>query len=326
MPKIRRRMMMMGAGAALALPAVARAQSDYPNRPVRCIVPYAAGGGTDFIGRGTTEKLSRQMGQQFILEHRGGAAGVLGAETVLKATPDGYTLLLTPQGPIQLVQHLRKIPYDPLKDFIPVGRLGEQIAGLAVHPSMGVNNLAELVALAKKSPGKYTYATAGVGSVNHLRGETFKLMAGIDLLHVPYKGVGEALPDLLGGVVNCMFDSVIFPHAKAGKLTMMAMLGAERYSEFPDVPTMKEAGYPEFDVPVWFGLYAPVGVPQVIVEKLHAELAKFATDEDFRAKQFSGGTMVYKEVLSLPDLRARVAKQSEQFADLIRRANIKLES
>ena len=224
---IHRRTLLAGLGGALASPLLggvprpAQAQADYPSRPVRCIVPYAAGGGTDFIARGTTEKLSRQTGQQFIVEHRAGAAGALGAESVVKATPDGYTLLLTPQGPIQLLPHLRKLAYDPLKDLIPVGRMAEQIAGMAVHPSLGVKNMAEFIALLKKNPGKYTYATAGVGSVNHLRAETFKLMAGVDMMHVPYKGVGEALPDLLSGVVQCMFDSVIFPHAKAGKLTMM---------------------------------------------------------------------------------------------------------
>ena len=326
MPKIRRRTLIAGAGAALALPAVALAQTDYPNRPVRCIVPYAAGGGTDFPARGMAEKLSRQTGQQFVIEHRAGAAGALGAESVVKSTPDGYTLLFTPQGPVQLLPHLRKLPYDALKDLIPVGRVSEQIAGMAVHPSVGVKNLAEFIALLKKNPGKYTYATAGVGSVNHLRAETFKLMAGVDMLHVPYKGVGEALPDLLGGVVHCMFDAVIFPHAKAGKLTMLTMLGSERFSEFPDVPTMKEQGFPDYSVPVWFGLYAPAGAPLAILEKLHAEVAKLATDEEFHARQFAAGGHVYREVLSLPALRERVAKQSEQFADLIKRANIKLES
>lgn len=332
MHKLQRRVLLTGLGAAAGAgllrdnAGTAQAQSDYPSRPVRCIVPYAAGGGTDFIARGTTEKLSRQIGQQFVIEHRGGAAGALGAESVVKSTPDGYTLLLTPQGPIQLLPHLRKLAYDPLKDLIPVGRMAEQIAGMAVHPSLGVKTLAEFIAILKKNPGKYTYATAGVGSVNHLRGETFKLMAGVDLLHVPYKGVGEALPDLLSGVVQCMFDSVIFPHAKAGKLTMMTMLGAERYSEFPDVPTMKEQGFPDYDVPVWFGIYAPLGTPAPIMEKLHREIATVHADEDFRAKQFAGGTQVYREALSLPQLREKVAAQSAQFADLIRRANIKLDS
>lgn len=330
---MKRRQVVSGIAAGFAastfvsLPRSAHAQgaTDYPNRPVRIIVPYAAGGGTDFIARGLAEKLSQQTGQQFVIEFRGGAAGALGAEAVVKSTPDGYTLLLTPQAPIQLLPHLRKLPYDPLKDLIPVGRMAEQIAGFAVHPSLGVKTMTEFVALAKQHPGKYSFGTAGVGSVNHLRVETLKLMAGINLLHVPYKGVGEALPDLLGGVIHMMVDSNVLPAAKAGKLELIAVLTAERYSEFPHVATMREQGFPEFDVPVWFGTYAPAGVPAPILEKLHREIATVHTDAEFQAKQFSGGTFVYREALSLPQLQERIAKDSARFADLIRRADIKLD-
>jgi len=306
-------------------PAQGQRATDYPNRPVRIVVPYAAGGPTDFIARGTAEKLSQQMGQQFVIENRGGAAGALGAEAVVKSTPDGYTLLLTPQAPIQLLPHLRKLNYDPIKDLIPVGRMSEQIAGFAVHPSLGVKNMTEFVALAKKNPGKFTFGTAGVGSVNHLRVETLKLMTGIDLLHVPYKGVGEALPDLLSGTIQLMVDSIVLQPAKSGHLTLLSVLTPERYSEFPDVPTMREQGFPDYDVPVWFGTYAPAGVPEPILEKLHREIAKIHSDAEFQAKQFAGGHFVYREALSLPQLRERIAKDSERFADLIRRANIKLD-
>lgn len=299
--------------------------TDYPNRPVRVIVPYAAGGGTDFIARGTVEKLSQQMGQQFVIEYRGGAAGALGTEAVVKSPPDGYTLLLTPQAPIQLLPHLRKLNYDPLKDLVPVGRMSEQIAGFAAHPSLGVKNLTEFVALAKKNPGKYTFGTAGVGSVNHLRVETLKLMAGIDLLHVPYKGVGEALPDVLSGTIQLMVDSIVLQPAKAGQLTLLAVLTPERYSEFPDVATMREQGFPDYDVPVWFGTYAPAGTPEPILEKLHREIAKMHSDKDFQMKQFIGGQFVYREALSMPQLRERITKDSERFASLIRRANIRLD-
>lgn len=306
-------------------PARGQGATDYPNRPVRLVVPYAAGGGTDFIARGTAEKLSQQTGQQFVIEYRGGAAGALGTEAVVKSTPDGYTLLLTPQAPIQLLPHLRKLSYDPLKDLVPVGRMSEQIAGFAVHPSLGVKNLAEFVALAKKNPGKFTFGTAGVGSVNHLRVETLKLMAGIDLLHVPYKGVGEALPDVLSGTIQLMVDSIVLQPAKAGQLTLLSVLTPERYSEFPDVATMREQGFTDYDVPVWFGTYAPVGVPEPILEKLHTELAKMHSDREFQAKQYLGGQFVYREALTMPQLRQRIAKDSERFADLIRRANIKLD-
>lgn len=330
---MKRRQMIAGLAAGLSAlilstladPARGQGATDYPNRPVRMIVPYAAGGGTDFIARGLAEKLSQQTGQQFVLEFRGGAAGALGAEAVVKSTPDGYTLLLTPQAPIQLIPHLRKLPYDPLKDLIIVGRMAEQIAGFAVHPSVGVKTMTEFVALAKRNPGKYSFGTAGVGSVNHLRVETLKLMAGIDLLHVPYKGVGEALPDLLGGVIHLMVDSIVLPSSKAGKIDLIAVLTPERYSEFPNVATMREQGFPDFDVPVWFGTYAPAGVPAPILEKLHREIATIHTDAEFQAKQFAGGTLVYKDALSMAQMRERIATDSARFADLIRRADIKLD-
>src|SRR6185295_4267042 len=260
---------------AFAGPAQAQRATDYPNRPVRIVVPYAAGGPTDFIARGTAEKLSQQMGQQFFIENRGGAAGALGAEAVVKSTPDGYTLLLTPQAPIQLLPHLRKLNYDPIKDLIPVGRMSEQIAGFAVHPSLGVKNMTEFVALAKKNPGKFTFGTAGVGSVNHLRVETLQLMV----------------------------DSIVLQPSKSGHLTLLSVLTPERYSEFPDVATMREQGFPDYDVPVWFGTYAPAGVPEPILEKLHREIAKIHSDAEFQAKQFAGGHFVYREALSLPQLR-----------------------
>lgn len=328
MPRVYRRAVLGGIGASLASPFLAtapRAQTDYPNRPVRVIVPYAAGGGTDFIARATAERLSRQTGQQFVIEHRGGAAGALGAEAVVKSAADGYTLLLTPQAPIQLLQHLRKLPYEPLRDLVPVGRMSEQIGGFAVHPSVGVKTMTEFVALAKQNPGKFTFGTAGVGSVNHLRVETLKLMAGIDLVHVPYKGVGEALPDLLAGVIHMMVDSNVLPAAKAGKITLIAVLTQERYSEFPDVGTMREQGFPEYDVPVWFGTYAPVGTPAPALEKLHREIGTMHTDADFQARMFAAGNMVYRDFLTLPQLRERITKDSERFGTLIRQANIKLD-
>lgn len=328
---MRRRHLLSSLAAGIAAPMLntasgpAWAQADYPARPVRVIVPYAAGGGTDFIARATAERLSRQTGQQFVIEHRGGAAGALGAEAVVKSPADGYTLLLTPQAPIQLLQHLRKLPYDPVKDLIPVGRMSEQIGGFAVHPSVGVKTMTEFVALAKKNPGKYTFGTAGVGSVNHLRVETLKLMAGIDLVHVPYKGVGEALPDLLAGVIHMMVDSNVLPAAKAGKLTLIAVLTQERYSEFPDVATMREQGLPEYDVPVWFGTYAPVGTPAPVLEKLHREIGTMHTDAEFQARMFAAGNMVYREFLPLPQLRERITKDTERYGTLIRQANIKLD-
>ncbi len=309
----------------LALSAPALAQTDWPTRPVRVVIPYPPGSGTDFIVRALAERLSRQLGQQFVVEHRSGAAGALGAEAVARSVPDGYTIMMTPQAPIIVAPNLRKLAYDPQKDFIAVSRMGEVIAGFAVHPSLGVKNLQEFIALAKKKPGQITFVSAGVGSVNHLRGETLKLMAGIDLLHVPYRGNGEAVPDLLAGQVHGIFDSLVFPHVKAGKLTLLAILSDERYSEFPDTGTMKEQGLPDFDLPIWFGTWTPAGVPMPIIEKLYAALATIHTDEEFRAKQFAGGILIYKKPDTLAEFRDRIARQIAYTGDLIKRAKITLD-
>lgn len=326
MPGIWRRLTAAACGlAALLATGFAQAQTAWPTRPVRVIIPYVPGSGTDFIVRSMTDRLSRQTGQQFVVEHRGGGSGTLGTEAVARSAPDGYTLLFTPQAPIVLLPHLRKLAYDPLKDFVAIARFGEVIAGYAVHPSLGVKNMAEFVALAKRQPGKITFVSAGVGSVNHLRGETLKLMAGIDLLHVPYRGNGEAVPDLLSGQVHSIFDSLVFPHVKAGKLVLLAILDDERYSEFPDIPTMKEQGFPEFDIPIWVGAYAPAGVPAPVIERLHREIAPVYDDPEFRARLFTGGWRIYRKAETLPELRDRLARQSAIFSDLIKRADIKLE-
>ena len=214
--------------------------------------------------------------------------------------------------------------YDPLKDFIHVDRLGESMAGIAVHPSVGAKTLAEFIALAKTSPGKFTFVSAGVGTVNHLRGEMLKLQAGIDMLHIPYKGTGEALADLLAGNVSLMFESSVFPHVKSGKLALLALLD-ERNPDFPEVPTMKEAGFPDFDLPIWTGAYLPRGTPQAIVKKLHGELAKIHGDKDLAAKLEAAGIRLYPKSDSLDRLAARLADETARFAEIIKQANVKLD-
>jgi tripartite-type tricarboxylate transporter receptor subunit TctC len=311
--------------ALLAAVGSARAQTDWPTRPVRAVIPFPPGAGTDFIVRAIAERLSRQLGQQFVVEHRSGASGTIGTESVARSAPDGYTILMAPQSPVVVQPVLRKLNYDPMKDFVGVSIMGEVIAGFAVHPSLGVKNLQEFIALAKKRPGQITFVSAGVGSVNHLRGETLKLMAGIDLLHVPYRGNGEALPDLLAGQVHGMFDSLVFPHAKAGKLTLLAILSDHRYGEFPDVATMKEQGLPAFDLPIWFGTWVPAGVPAPIVEKLHAAISTIHTDDDFKARQLAGGMLIYSKADTIPEFRERMQRQLVFYADVVKRANIQLD-
>ena len=312
------------ATVALAGAPEANAQTDWPNRPVRIVIPYAAGASTDSLVRGVAEKLQASLNQPFVVENRGGAAGALGTEMVARSPADGYTMLMTPQAAIVVLPNLRKMNYDPLKDFIHVDRLGESMAGIAVHPSVGAKTLAEFIALAKTSPGKFTFVSAGVGTVNHLRGEMLKLQAGIDMLHIPYKGTGEALADLLAGNVSLMFESSVFPHVKSGKLALLALLD-ERNPDFPEVPTMKEAGFPDFDLPIWAGAYLPRGTPQAIVEKLHGELAKIHGDKDFAAKLEAAGIRLYPKSDSLDRLAARLADETARFAEIIKQANVKLD-
>jgi tripartite-type tricarboxylate transporter receptor subunit TctC len=309
--------------AFVALPAFA--QSDYPTRPVRIVIPYPAGGSTDNIGRPLAERLSRALGQQFVVENRGGAGGTLGAEVLAKSPPDGYTVMVTPQTPLVVLPNLRKVAYDPFKDFIPIGRMTEVVTGFAVHPSLGVKTLKEFIDLAKKNPGKYSFCSAGVGTITHLRGELLKLMAGIDLLHVPYRGNGEALPDLLAGNVHAMFEAVVFPHVKAGKLTLLAVVDDERHPDFPDTPTIKESGFPEYEAPIWFGAYVPKGTPQPIVDKLVKEIAKVHDDKDFREKQMAFGMKVYAKAESPDEISKRIAAQSKVFAEIIRKAGVSAE-
>jgi tripartite-type tricarboxylate transporter receptor subunit TctC len=308
--------------ALLVLPAFA--QTDWPTRPVRIIIPYPAAGSTDNIGRPLAERLSRAFGQQFVVENRGGAGGTLGAEALAKAAPDGYTIMISPQTPMVVLPNLRKVGYDPQKDILPVARMTEVVTGFAVHPSLGVKTLPEFIALAKKNPGKYSFCSAGVGTITHLRGELLKLMAGIDLLHVPYRGNGEALPDLLAGNVHGMFEAVVFPHVRAGKLTLLAVVDDERLPEFPNVPTMKET-FPEYEAPIWFGTYVPKGTPQAIIDKLAKEIAKIHDDKEFRDKQMEFGMKVYPKAETPDEIAKRVAAQSKTFAEIIKKAGVSQE-
>ena len=311
--------------SALSTLAPAKAQDDYPSRPVRIIIPYPAAASTDNIGRPLADRLSRAFGQQFVIENRGGAGGTLGAELMTKSAPDGYTLMITPQTPIVVLPTLRRVGYDPKADFVPISRMSEVITGFAVHPSLGVKTLPEFIALAKAKPGKIVFVSAGVGTITHLRGEMLKVLAGIDMLHVPYKGNGEALPDLLAGNVHAMFEAVVFPHVKAGKLTLLAVVDDVRHPDFPDAPTIKESGFPDYDMPIWFGTYAPRGTPQVIIDKLHREISRIHDDREFGAKLMALGMRVYARAETPEEIRARIEAQRISFADVIRKAQIVVE-
>jgi tripartite-type tricarboxylate transporter receptor subunit TctC len=268
---------------ALSLAAAAAAQT-YPSRPVRIVIPLSPGGTTDVPGRIIAQKLSESLGQNFFVENRAGAGGTIGSDFVAKAKPDGYTLLLT-ATPFVITPHVyKKMPYDALTDFAPVVRIASGPYVLVVHPSLGVDSVKELIAAAKKEPGKIDFASSGNGSAQHLVSELFMYMAGIKMNHVPYKGSGPAQNDLMAGVVKVSFvgTPIAIPHMKSGKLKALGVSTAKRSPEMPDVPTVAEAGVPGYEALVWIGLLAPVGTPREIVVKLNGDIAKLVRTEEVR--------------------------------------------
>ena len=269
-----------------ALPQLAAAQPRYPDRAVRIIVPAAAGGGTDVVARILADHASRTFGQQFVVENRGGAGGIIGTDAVAKAQPDGYALLVS-ASPVA-INHLtaKSVPYDVLKDFAPVSLLVTLPNILVVHPSVPARSLAELVALAKAKPGELTYASAGIGTNPHFAMELFKTTAGIDLRHVPYRGVAPAINDTVAGVVHAAISNMLTgkPQAEAGTLRALAVTGRSRVDGLPDVPTMAEAGFPSYEASQWYGMLAPAGTPSEIVGLLHKEAARVLGLEEVRKR------------------------------------------
>ena len=284
--------------------STALAASDaYPTKPVRLIINFAPGGSTDAIGRLIGIKLSERLGRPVVTENRAGAGGILGAETVAKSAPDGYTLLFSSSA-ISINPLLFKVPYDPLKSFVPIAKLGDGPSALVVHPSVPAKNVKELIALAKKQPGKLVAPAAGGGSFIHLSTELFKMMAGIDFKIVQFKGGGPAVIDIMGGHSQLFVGSLSqsLPYIKSGKLRALGYGGANRTKLMPELPTISEAGVPGYESAIWWGLYAPAGTPKAVVDRLYKELDSIMKTEEmqktFEAQgadpEFVGGTAFVK--------------------------------
>lgn len=311
--------------AACSLAPTVFAQGAYPNKPIRMIVPYAAGGPTDVLARVMAQKLGDTLGQNVIVENKPGASGIPGTDAIAKATPDGYTIGLSTIGPLAVNPSLLpNVPYDTLKDFAPVMLLARSYSMLAVHPSVPANNMRELVALVKANPGKYSYATGGVGTTQHLSGELLSNVAGIKMLHVPYKGEGAAQTDLLGGQVHMMFTSTIVAntHVKAGKLRAIGVASAQRLPSMPDVPAIAET-YPGFEVTAWFAMVAPAGTPEPIVKRLNEGLQAVLKTPEVVKKLEDLGALPAGGPPS--DLTALFRTELPKWRDVIRSANIKPE-
>jgi tripartite-type tricarboxylate transporter receptor subunit TctC len=273
--------------ALLALTAESVAAQNYPERVVRIVNPYPPGGSVDVMARILAQKLSDNLGQQFIVENRAGGGGNTGSDFVAKAEPDGYTLLFTAPGPLTVNQTLySKLSFDPAKDFAPIALFATAPIVLIVNPAVPANDVRQLIALAKKEPGKINFASAGNGTTNHLSGELFKSMAQIDIVHVPYRGAGPAMNDLVGGHVQMFFDlmPVVLPQIAAGKVRALANAGARRPAALPNVPTVAEQGLAGFDASSWYGLVAPAKTPEPVLAKLRDEVAKALKAPDMVAR------------------------------------------
>jgi tripartite-type tricarboxylate transporter receptor subunit TctC len=299
------------------------AQGAWPNRPVRLILPYAPGGATDLIGRPWSDKLAEAYGQPFVIEHRGGASGMIGLEAAAKSAPDGYTFLLTPSAPLTILPTLRKTPYDPVSNFIPVARVGDIISGFEIHPSVGVKTFKEMLDYARQNPGKLSYGSAGLGTSTHMRLEMLKYRAKVDILHVPYRGSADALNDLLAGNIHMMNEINPLPHVRAGKLILLNVNSPRRSAEWPGIPTLTELGYPDSDVPGWFSICAPVGTPAEVVQALNAKVVEIAQTEAM--KKVMRGISVEVPLQTPAEVKQFLADDIRRNAEVIRIAKVVLE-
>ena len=323
----RRKLVVALAAGALAAPFMSFAQQQaYPNRPVKFVVPFPPGGNLDFIARVIQPKFSEFLGATLVVDNRGGAAGIVGAEYAAKQPADGYTIFLGNTGTMGLYPVVYpKLPYDALKDFAAVGQIAESATLMTVHPSVPVKTLQEFIAFARKNPGKLTCAVAGLGSLLHFASEMLKTRAGIDMLLVPYKGSGPAVTDLIGGQVDLMLDAptVTMPYIKAGRLKAIAVIGKSRLVTLPEVPTFEEAGLKNFEAAGWQGLLVPTGTPAAAVAKLSAALTKTLAQPEVRERFIEQGL---DPAPSTPEqFAAHIRAEIEKWGRLAKAANIKVD-
>ena len=308
--------------AAWAVPAPAQ---DYPNQPIKIIVPTPPGGIADLVGRTLAQKLS-ESGKTAVVENRTGAAGAVSADAVAKAPPDGYTVLVAMHQNLAILPSLvAKLPYDPAKDFAPITNIVGSANLLVINPDVPAKSMKELVAYAKANPGKLSYASQGNGSSGHIVGEQFKQVAGVDIVHVPYRGAAPAMQDLLAGHVSISFEIVPLARTQiaAGKVRPLAVASPQRLPAVPDVPTVAEAGYPALEGGPWFGLAAPAGTPRPIIDWLNRETRKIFSAEDVRERFVSQGMTL---PLGTPEeFTAFIAAETKRWGDIIRAGNIKME-
>ncbi len=312
------------AAAALALCSGVAAAQSYPTKPVRIIIPFPPGGSNDIVGRLIAQQLSERMGKQFVVDNRGGAGGVLGSEIAANSVPDGYTLLIISVA-YAFNPSLYKLSYDPEKAFAPVALIGTGPNALTIFPKLPVNSVKDLIALAKSKPGQLNYATAGVGSFQHLGSALFTMMSGINAVHVPFKGGGPAMADVIAGNTQICLGSLIqvIPHIQSGRLKLLGIGSAKRTAAFPDVPTIAEAGVPGYDASNWWGILAPAGTPAAIVTKLNSEINAIVRSADIQKRFESQGAEA--ATMTPAEFGKYIRTETVKWSKVVKEAGIKAE-
>jgi tripartite-type tricarboxylate transporter receptor subunit TctC len=309
--------------AAIAVPALA--QQPYPSRTVRIVSPFPPGGGNDAICRIVAPRLSESLKQQVIVETRGGANGIVGTEVAARSAPDGYTIVLIPSGHAVNANLYKKLPFDSIRDFTPITLVGSSPLVLAVHPSLPVKNVKELIALAKARPGQLTYASAGVGASGHLGGALFETLTHTQMTHIPYKGMALAIVDLMSGQVTMTFGTSlsVVPHVRAGRLRALATTGAQRSPALPDLPTVAEAGVPGYEASLWYGFAGPARLPPEILNRLHSSIVAVLDRPDVRERLASQG--VDPRHNTPEEFAKLLAADVKRWATVIQRAGVRTE-
>jgi tripartite-type tricarboxylate transporter receptor subunit TctC len=303
----------------------AQPNSTYPSKPIHLIVPFPPGGGNDTVARAIAQQVSPELGQPVVIDNRPGAGGAVGAELAAKAPPDGYTLFLAGVGSHVVNPNVHKVPYDPIRDFAPVTLIASAPSVLVVNPRVPAQSIAEFTAYARANPGKLNYASNGAGSAAQLAAAMYETMAGVKMVHVPYKGIAPALTDLLGGEVQLMFGTVValVPHIQAGRLRALAVTGKKRSALLPEVPTLRESGLPEYEAGSWYGIEAPAGTPRAIIDRLNAVMVKALRQPEVAKRLATEGAEV---IGSTPEeFGAHIKAEGERVGRIVRAAGIKAE-
>lgn len=317
---------LVAVACAMLLMPMAPAHAQWkPERPIRLIVPFAPGAATDISARTISDRVAATLGQPLVIENQGAASGTVGTEAAARAAPDGYTWVLAHDPPFTILPHLRKLSYDPLKDFEPVSMIATIPMVLVVRPGLPIHSIQELIDAARVNPGKFTIASSGTGATSHLAAELFKYETKIDLLHVPYRGQAQAVSDVLGGQVDMIFSSFgpVVPHIRSGKLKALGVSVPQRYADLPDVPTIAESGVPGFDFSVWTGIAVPAGTPKAVRDQVGAAVAKALAAPEVRARFDSLGYVTGDG--DSQALRKKIQGDHAKWKRVIEAANIRIE-